>query len=107
MITFNLDTAGLVQLAVAFVLPVLVGLVTTRVTAPGTKAALLAGLSLLTALGTELLAAIDAGQPYDLGAGLVTGFGTFIAAVAMHYGLWKPTGVSVKAQDIGSGRHTA
>ena len=38
MIAFTLDPLTIVHLAVAFVLPVLVGLVTTRVTSSSTRA---------------------------------------------------------------------
>ena len=49
-VAFTLDPAAVVQLLIAFVLPVLVGLVTTRVTSPAAKAWMLAGLSLVTSL---------------------------------------------------------
>lgn len=101
MITFTIDPWQVVQLIVAVVLPVLVGLVTTRTTSPGLKAALLAGLAVLSSLGTEALAANEAGEVYDLGQGLIFGLGTFIVAVAMHYGLWKPTGTSGLVQGVG------
>lgn len=101
MIAFTIDPWQVVQLIVAVVLPVLVGLVTTRTTSPGLKAVLLAGLAVVSSLGTEALAANEAGQTYDLGQGLIFGLGTFIVAVAMHYGLWKPTGTSSAVQGVG------
>lgn len=101
MITFTIDPWQVVQLIVAVVLPVLVGLVTTRTTSPGLKAVLLATLAVLSSLGTEALAANEAGEVYDLGQGLIFGLGTFIVAVAMHYGLWKPTGTSSAVQGVG------
>lgn len=101
MITFTIDPWQVVQLIVAVVLPVLVGLVTTRTTSPGLKAVLLAGLAVVSSLGTEALAANESGQVYDLGQGLIFGLGTFIVAVAMHYGLWKPTGTSGLVQAVG------
>ena len=67
MITFTIDPWQVVQLVVAVVLPVLVGLVTTRTTSPGLKAVLLAALAVVSSLGTEALAANEAGQTYDLG----------------------------------------
>ncbi|PPF56100.1 hypothetical protein C5B94_04040 [Clavibacter michiganensis] len=102
MIQFDLNVAQILNLLVAIVLPVLVGLVTTRVVTPGTKALLLAALSLLSGLAAELLAAINAGVPYDLSQGLVSGVGTFIIAVALHYGLWKPTGTASAVQAVGA-----
>jgi hypothetical protein len=99
-IEFNLPPALLIGLLVSTVLPVLVGLVTTRVTSPGVKAVLLAALAAVTGLGTELLASINAGTTYDLGSGLVLAVTSFVVAVALHYGIWKPTTVSAKAQDV-------
>jgi hypothetical protein len=97
-ITFNLDPALIIQLLVSTVLPLLVGLVTTRVTHSGVKAVVLAGLALLTSLLTELGVAVSSGTAYDIGQGLLLAIPTFLVAVGMHYGLWKPTTVSAKAQ---------
>ena len=106
MIQFTPDVAQWLNLLVAFVLPILVGLVTTKVTSPGTKALLLATLSLVAGLGAELLAAVNAGVTYDLSQGLFSGAATFLVAVASHYGLWKPTGASSAAQSVGA-KHRA
>jgi hypothetical protein len=99
-IVFNLPPALVLGLLVSTVLPIIVGLVTTRVTHSGVKAVLLAVLAAVTGLLTELLAAVNAGTAYDLGTGLVLALTAFLIAVAMHYGLWKPTTVSAKAQDM-------
>lgn len=107
MIDFNLDPGAVITLLVAVVLPVLVGLVTKTVTSPGRKAITLAALALVTGLLSQLGAAVAAGVSYDLGAGLVNGLGAFIVAVALHYGLWKPVGVSQAAQEIGSSAHVS
>ncbi|WP_127572806.1 hypothetical protein [Georgenia faecalis] len=101
MLSFSIDPVAIGQLVAVAVLPVLVGLVTTRVTAAATKAWLLAGLSLVSSLLAEAIRTWQEGGVYDVGAGLVLALPTFIGAVAMHYGLWKPTGVSTKAQDTG------
>lgn len=97
-ITFTLDPALVIGLLVSTVLPLLVGLVTTRVTHGGTKAILLAALSLVTSLLTELGVAVSNGVTYDLGQGLLLAIPTFLIAVGMHYGLWKPVGASTAAQ---------
>jgi hypothetical protein len=97
----TVDAAYLLGLAVSTVLPILVGLVTTRVTHPGRKAVLLAALSALTGLLTEWGEAAKNEAAYNVGAGALAALVYFGAAVAMHYGLWKPTGVSGKAQDTG------
>ena len=98
-VAFTLDPLAVVQLVIAFVLPVLVGLVTTRVTASGAKAWLLAGLSLVTSLLVELARALTDERVYDLGVALLAALPAFVVSVAAHYGLWKPTGASQVAQD--------
>jgi len=99
-ISFNLPPALIIGLLVSAVLPLLVGLVTTKVVNSGWKAVLLAALSAVTGLLTELLASINAGTTYDLGNGIVLAFTAFIIAVGMHYGIWKPTTVTAKAQNV-------
>ena len=100
-LTYSLDVVQALTLAVGTVLPVLVGLVTTRVTHPGAKAVTLALLAALTALGTEALSAAQAGTPYDLGRGAVMALGVWVVAVATHFGLWKPTQVAAVAAEKG------
>lgn len=99
-IQFNLPPALVVGLIVSTILPILTGLVTTRITSSGIKATILAALAAITGLGTELLASINAGTSYDLGTGLILALTAFLVGVAMHYGLWKPTTVSTKAQTL-------
>lgn len=100
MITLGFDLAQFIGLLSGVVLPLLVGLVTTRVTNGGIKAIALAALSVGINLLSELGTAITAGTAYDLGAALLAGLGTFLVAVGMHYGLWKPTGSSAAAQNV-------
>lgn len=102
VVAFTLDPAAVVQLVVAFLLPVVVGLVTTRVTSAGRKAWLLAGLTLVTSMLVELGRALDAGTTYDVGVALMAALPAFVVSVATHYGLWKPTGVAHAAQDLGA-----
>lgn len=99
--TFSLSLAQQLQFILAVFLPVLVGLVTTRVTSAARKAILLLALSVITSLLTEILNAVMSGQSYDLGTGLMAALTTFIIGVSMHYGLWKPTGVSEAAKEVG------
>lgn len=100
MLKFTLEPVAVIQLTTAILLPILVGLVTTRTTSGAIKAWALAGLALVSSLLTEMGAAIAAGETYDLGVGLVGAVPVFAIAVATHYGLWKPTGVSYAAQDV-------
>lgn len=94
--TVNLDQAYWLGLLVSTVLPVLVGLVTTRVTHAGTKAVLLLALSTITAFVVEYAAP---GPDYDVGTAVVLAGVSFGTGVLIHFGLWKPVGVSGKAQD--------
>ncbi|MCZ4069229.1 hypothetical protein O1W71_16275 [Microbacterium sp. H37-C3] len=100
-VVFSLDPLTVVQFVIAFVLPVLVGLVTTRVSGSSMKAWLLAGLSLVTSLAIELARALSSGEVYDLGLALFAALPAFVVSVASHYGLWKPTGTSAKVQSVG------
>ena len=100
-VAFTLDPLAVVQLLIAFILPVLVGLVTTKVTSPAVKAWLLAGLSLITSLLVELGRSIASGTTYDLGVALLAALPAFVVSVATYHGLWKPTGVTATVQDIG------
>lgn len=101
-VAFTLDPAVVVQLLIAFVMPVLVGLVTTRTTSAGRKAWLLAGLTLVTSLLVELARALSGGLTYDLGVALLAALPAFVVSVSTHYGLWKPTGIAAAAQNVGT-----
>lgn len=100
MFVFTLDPALVVQLILAVFLPIGVGLVTTRVTSGSKKAWLLAGLSLLTSLLTQLGAALASHTAFDIGLALLAVIPAFAISVATYYGLWKPTGIGRAAQDV-------
>jgi len=99
-IEFNLPWPVILGMVVSVILPLIVGLVTTRVTNSGLKAVLLAALAAITGLGTELIAALNSGQTYDLGNGIVLALTSFLIAVGLHYGIYKPTTLSAKAQNV-------
>ena len=100
-LTYSLDVVQILTLLSGTILPILVGLVTTRVTAPGVKGVLLASLSAVAALVGEALTAAQAGTPYDLGRGIVMALGVWCVATATHFGLWKPTGAADTVADTG------
>lgn len=102
MIVFTADPATVVQLLLTVIMPIAVGLVTTRTTSGAVKAWLLAALTLTTSLLTQLASAIASHTPYDLGVALLAAIPAFAISVATYYGLWKPTGVSQAAQDVKS-----
>ena len=95
--TVELDKAYWLSLLVSVVLPVLVGLVTTRVTHAGVKAVLLLALSTVTGFVTEYAGPHDAG--YSVGTAAVLALVSFGTGVLAHFGFWKPVGVAAKAQD--------
>jgi len=99
-IIFTLEPSIVIQIVLAVFLPVLVGLVTTRVVASSVKAWLLAGLTLVTSVVTQLGAAVASGIPFDIGLALLAVIPAFTISVATYYGLWKPTGIGKAAQDV-------
>lgn len=100
MILWNVPLWVILQAAATTVLPLLVGLVTSKVTEPGLKSILLAGLALLTSLAGQTAAALETHQPYNLGLALIGGLVTFAISVGLHYGIWKPTGASDALQSL-------
>lgn len=107
VIAFTLPPTLIIGALVSTVLPLLVGLVTTSDTNPRLKAILLAALAAVTGLLTELGATWSTGTTYDLGVGLLTALTAFLAAVGLHFGLYKPTGLSAKLQAVGTGKPPA
>ncbi|WP_262058508.1 hypothetical protein [Streptomyces sp. STR69] len=92
----HLDRAYALALVANFFLPVLVGLVTTRVTSAGLKAVLLLALSAASGFVVELA---NAGPGYSVTTGVILTVVAFVQGVAAHFGFWKPVGVATKAQD--------
>ena len=92
----NLPLAYWLGLLTSVVLPVLVGLVTTRVTSPGAKAVLLLALNAINGFVVEFA---HPGPGYSVGTAVVLTLVAFGTSVLTHFGLWKPTTVSDKVQD--------
>lgn len=96
----HLDTAYWIGLLISVVLPVLVGLVTTRVVNASVKAVLLLALTAATGFVTEFAAPHPSG--YSVASAVILWVVSFATGVLSHFGLWKPTGVTYKAQDLGT-----
>lgn len=94
-----IDGWQLVQYLVMFIAPILVGLITKHSTSASVKAVLLALIAAVTAVGTEALDAHAEGAPFVVNIVVFNAVVGFTVAVASHFGLWKPTGVSDAAQD--------
>lgn len=97
--TVSLDTAYWLGLLISVGLPVLVGLVTTRITHAGVKAVLLLALSTLNGV---LVEAANPGPGWDLGTAVVLALVAFATGVLSHFGLWKPAGIASRAQAVGA-----
>lgn len=91
----NLDTAYWLGLAISFVLPVLVGLVTSANIPAGVKAVLHLFLAAVLSFLTEWSTAPDG---FDFGTALVLTAVSFVIGVAAHFGFYKPTTISAKVQ---------
>lgn len=97
---FEMNSRGIVQLVLQFLLPLLVGLLTKQSWPSSHKAILLLAL---TAVGQFLVQLQDSlgggdGSRFDwqsVAYAIVIGF---VISVASHFGLWKPTGASATAQ---------
>lgn len=102
MIFIHFEPAQLVQLLASTVFPLLVALVTQRDTHAGRRAVLLALLAGATTLASALATALQTGAPFDLLAALAQFVLSFLVAVGMHFGAWKPSGLAAVLQSVGS-----
>jgi hypothetical protein len=93
----DLGKAYWLGLLISTLLPVLVGLVTKRVTSAGLKAVLLLALSGANGFLVELAGPHDSG--YSVQTAAVLALVSFAVGVLTHFGLLKPVGVSGWAQD--------
>jgi FtsH-binding integral membrane protein len=83
----HIDTAYWLGLVITFVLPLLVGVVTTHVTNGSVQAVLLLAFSSINGFLVEYGAPHPDG--YSVGSAVVFALVGFVMAVAAHFGLWK------------------
>lgn len=99
---FSQGWVAILQVMLAIVIPVLVGLVTDRLTASWVKALVLAVLSALSVLVTSLLEVLTGGGTFE-SFDWVNAVGTFIVSVGIaqlsYLGLWQKWGVTQAAQN--------
>jgi hypothetical protein len=96
---FAPDLGGLLGLLITVGLPILVGLVTTRSTSPAAKAVLLLLLTALKSVLEAWLQAENTAVALDPVPVIYTTAINFVIAVAVHFGLYRPTGATAAAQD--------
>lgn len=92
------SVSGLLSLAVAVALPILVGLVTRASTPAGVKAVLLLAFAAVKAFAEAWLDAVNTGVEFLWTAVAISVVVNFLIAVAVHFGLWRPTGATAAAQ---------
>jgi len=84
---------------IAFGLPLLVGLITTRLDTSLSKVLWLAGLNVLNAGLGELVRALETDQPWSLTNFMFTLLGALAVAYGAYSNVWKPTGAAAAAQE--------
>jgi hypothetical protein len=90
----TISTAQWLAAGVNVVLPIVVALVTSRAADGSIKAIT---LLLLSAVSSYLIAWLDAqgaGGAFDFSQASFTAVLGFVVAVASHFGLWKPSGIT-------------
>ena len=96
---FAPNLGGLLGLLITVALPILVGLVTTRSTPAGVKAVLLLLLTAVKSVLEAWLQAENTAAVFDPIPVIYTTGINFAIATAVHFGLYRPTGVTAAAQD--------
>lgn len=87
----NLSNPITVVRVLGLLIPILTALVTKRLSSQGLKSVVTLALSAITA-GVAVLVSADGG--FDWNAFVNAFVNTFGPAIAMYYGLWKPTGLA-------------
>jgi hypothetical protein len=95
---FQNEWLAIVQVALVLVLPILVGLVTDKLSSSLLKVVLLGGLTYAATLLTGLGDALSAGVAFDWVNLAMNGFITWALAAASYAGILKPSGLIAKAQ---------
>ena len=90
--------SGLISLAITVLLPLVVGLVTTRTTSPGLKAVLLLAAAAIKSLLEAWLQAANSAVDFAFVPVAISIAVNFAIAVVVHFGLWKPVGAAAAAQ---------
>lgn len=94
----DIDTTQVLALLLSTIFPILVAYITKASWGSGLKAVLLAAVS---AVSGVISTAIDPAHTFHWQAALLTAVGSFAVAVAVHFGLWKPGGVTAAVQARG------
>ena len=96
MIVYNFDVWTLLGFLVQIALPLVIGVVSTKVTPENLKWTITAGITAVISLITSLLTAHDAHTSFDLFQAIITAVAGFLISVGTHFGVWTPTGIADK-----------
>lgn len=91
---FEPTLGGLLSLAVTVILPILVGLITRKSTSPAVQAVLLLAFAAVKTVLTAWLQAENTAAEFVWIPVVYSTLVSFGIAVALHFGLWRPTGVA-------------
>ena len=98
MIDISLDWVQGIAIALGIVFPLLVALVTKRVTSSAVKGLLLAGISVAAGLLAEISTALTTGSTFNVVDWLTVTIAALVAGQATYSSVWKPTGVAQRLQ---------
>jgi hypothetical protein len=90
----SITLAQLISLLVGTLLPILVAVVTDRAASGAVKAVTLLGLAAVSSFLSEWLVALNTAETFDFAQAAFGVLTTFIVAVAVHFGFWKPTALT-------------
>ena len=101
MIEINMNWIQLIAMLLGIVFPLLVALVTKRVTSSKTKGLLLASISVMAGLLAEVSTALTTGTSFDPVNWLVVTLTALVAGQTTYSAIWKPTGTTKALQRVG------
>lgn len=101
IVTLTWDGIAWANIVAAFVLPILVGLVTKKATPSLIKVLALTVLNTLQSLLGEAIRTWQDGGTYDLGVALQTLVIALLVSWGAYTNVWKPTEVTERAQRVG------
>lgn len=102
MIEIEFGWPQVIAALLGIVLPLLVALVTKRVTSSAVKGMLLTSFSVAAGLLSELGHALTTGESFDPVAWLIVTLAALVAGQTTYSAIWKPTGAAETLQLVGT-----
>lgn len=102
MIEFEINWVQAITALLGIVFPLLVALVTKRITSSKTKGLLLAGISVVAGLLAEISTALTTGAAFDPLNWLIVTLAALVAGQVTYDAIWKPVGATRSLQEVGS-----